>query len=132
MERRQFLLMSMGLVWVSGCGENGSISMPTAPTAPQSPAAPPSQYPLQAWWGERIGEMKTAGVSGTLPEVMRAARLDPVLTSSGLLVSFNGVAPPRGIVLLVRGEYFHHNINNVHLSPGDTWAAYHWSGRTSA
>ncbi|MBX4187864.1 MAG: hypothetical protein KW793_01875 [Candidatus Doudnabacteria bacterium] len=142
--RRGFILSTVSAIVATTACSGGS-SNPIAPS-PKTPTPPPTAgsnlHPQTVTFSEkqngqtvtshanRIGGVRSAGVYGTLSEVIKRANISSDTNALGLVTMFDSVRPPsgRGIIFLIKGERFENSVANIRISGGDEWAAYEWKG----
>jgi hypothetical protein len=141
-----FTMANLLLTITSACG--GSPTQPSPPSSPNPVPQPPTNpvlnleqviFSFDKSLGQRIGGERTAGVYGTLRDVMTNAKInfEDARSTGGerLVTMFDSVRPPSkyGIVFLIKGTRFTTNIDGARLNGNvDTWAAYEWKGAGSA
>jgi hypothetical protein len=125
-DRRLFSTMVVFPALAAGCSK----ALPTAPT----PSPTPNQtlndlFPVHPIWGIRVGDVRFAGISGTLRQVIESARLNNKIDCNGYMYQFEGQMPTKGFTFLIRrGETFYVSIDSITLTQGEPWAVYVYTG----
>jgi hypothetical protein len=125
---------------LSGCGQGSPVQNPAAPT-PSNPTPSSSPQPIVPispngtfYKGNR------AGITGTLEEVLNAAKLKPELNKLGILTKLDGRPAPtvamypggkadNGFYFFhINGKFVGNTAREITLNTGDTWDLFDWKG----